>query len=294
MSISLHNHTFIKFELFLKKYFAYIACKTQFMNEIMQYNYSTKCISKFITFCENIKQYNFMIDEPVKYKFHDVYMIITNYLNTINNYLNQLFQNHVTDILSNNYVTDIFTLPLAIDGIHAIGGNNIDMPHTTAKFSQNILYSQNYCKELNEYLLYSIYINMLISIIEPGEYIFYKTRTICYILSSNKMDSNTFLIPSDIFFTRKKYPYLIKNNDVLTITYRKGRMLHPLSQITTRGLWNFIAPFIHKIKESHLIEYNKYSVNIFNVCMYPESSIYNNTFHSNTHWTKSHNVVSEL
>ena len=186
---------------------------------------------------------------------------------------------------------------------------------STGRFTQCILYVSGRLemKIIENAVIQSIYFNMLVAMIQPGKYIVIKTNDVNYIspfvqcqedIGVGKSQNNSLIckklmkivLPSDIFFTREKFPYMIiDDHEFLHITFRTGRLLHPLSQISTRGAWNFFIAYIQDFQEVDGfrldcgVNIKKYSARFSTVSLYPESTIVNARYqlqHQPVHWTK--------
>ena len=181
------------------------------------------------------------------------------------------------------------------EGFYAISGN---IPNNTIhKFSQNIMYIKGCEAVIADNFIHSLYFNMILTMIKPGTFIVLKTNNSYSIIPYNFKDEIYLqmaksIIPSDVFLSRNKLPYFIKQN---VITHRVGRRLHPLGQLTTRGSWHFLTNIIIQLKPATDNIY--FSSNIMGVDLYPESSVIDKKDHSynnENHWTKEVNTISSI
>ena len=204
---------------------------------------------------------------------------------------------------------------------------------STARFTQCILFCAGQAAQniIQDAVVLSLYFNMLLSMVQPGQYIVLKTSHVNYLcplvfsyscpiprqfekmggVDGRMADAvftvvddatvreklNKILLPSDLFFTRDHFPYLIIDvTGAMKVTKRMGRLLHPLSQISNRGAWNFILAHIHDFHEveGDLGGRKKYSARFFNISLYPECSIVQNSdqvLQQAIHWTKGRPTV---
>jgi len=183
------------------------------------------------------------------------------------------------------------------EGIYAIS-NYITKQNPSAGFSQNILYvtGTSAMATIEDGIETSLVYNMKLTTLQPGTWLLRKQSNGNWDIVPNSIISYPYPFPDmplDIFLTRKTYPYLIqKDTGECTITYRKGRPLHPLGQIATRGCWNFITGKLHKFTYTHILPQDVFHVAIKNTILLPESAVLENNSISVMHvdhWTKVKN-----
>lgn len=293
--------TRLKLNKLYKIYFEYNKIVYKFKNEI---NNIFSANQKIYLFVKIIKKINKICNYTIQHNtFNNIDQQINIYFQNMNNRLLEEITNMFMIMKKNNsinYNTEIK------DGIYSIS-NGINERNCNSRFSQNILFVKGCNILMKNRFINSLCFNIIISMIKPGTYIIEKAFNINYIvpLKSIHYISNieqniitkqlmTVLLPSDMFLTRVKYPYLTASK---LITYRTGRPLHPLSQIATRGSWNFLLNEMNQLDTSREIDNSKFSVYIMKTNLYPESSILEIIEHSynlKTHWTKIINKISVI
>jgi hypothetical protein len=247
----------------------------------------------------NTSKYNISIDIDT-IDFHNIHSLIDDYINMLKLTMTKRFNEALNDFINDNLTTNVTNIWPELKGIYAIS-SPICGKNPIARFSQNILYVSSCCKMIiKEQFIHSLFFNMILSSIEPGHYIYYKTNSINLICTLSPTDvisqqlSDVYL-PSDVFFTRKSYPYMVSKDNAMSVTFRTGRPLHPLGQVSTRGCWNFLINNMNQFETSDLIDDDKFSVCIGSTHLYPESSVLSDrSFDNRDHWTKVKNVISVI
>jgi hypothetical protein len=223
-------------------------------------------------------------------KIDNIVLIIDNYLCTSKNCIfNEI--NKVSLKININKSNKYNIIKIMDDGIYAVS-NGINERNNNSRFSQNILYVKNKSLDIKKHFISSLCFGMILSMIDPKKYILNKLVNRYYI-SAYENESINIYLPSDIFFTRKKYKYIVDSK----ITWRHGRPLHPLGQITTRCTWNFLLNEIIQLEISQKCNKTKFSAYIYGINLYPLNSILDKkdySYNSITHWTKIHNIISTI
>jgi hypothetical protein len=212
---------------------------------------------------------------------------IEDYMDKLLQYRKQLLTKN-TKFLKKNKLAKRFLFHS--DGIYAISSST-DKNKSFMKYSQNVLYvqGQNYVNKMKDCFVHSLYFNMTVSMLEPESYIFYKTNQTNLIVPKISIGSTTYNIKlqTDVFYTRKKYPYLVMTNRGIELTLRTGRPLHPVGQMATRGSWNFIINILEQLEPALVDDTKIFSAKFNGVALFPENSVvYVKSYHDKNHWTK--------
>lgn len=248
------------------------------------------------------KKIHSLLHIPLILKKNDnISTVINDFKSMIELDLSQRIKNCINEYINTNHHQQHHTHHIYNNGVYAISSKTIKK-NEGARFSQNVMFTDScHCTTMKQSFYHSIYFNMMISTIEPGFYVYHKTNSIQFICPIDDENLNRqlsdILLPSDIFLSRCPYPYLIKNNDdILMVTYRNGRPLHPLGQLSTRGCWNFIKMKQFITSSSEFVQGDKFSAIFDRTHLFPESSLlseehcsYKNSHH---HWTKLKNQIS--
>jgi hypothetical protein len=234
IALSIHNGLYLDFDIIDDKtcnlyklqkrieiYIKYKKIITKFLNDIKMSKLKQK-INIFKKVVLKIEKLSILLKSEIDFNNIDN-RIIEEYMITSNKIM--------LDEIKLYSFSKIETLRIReyVDGIYAIS-NGINS-NNNGRFSQNILYVRNRSNNIKEYYISSICFGLIISMIEQDKYILNKKMNGYFITRYENKFKYDIGLPSDIFFSRKKYPFMIESK----ITWRNGRPLHPLGQITTRG-----------------------------------------------------------